>query len=551
MGAFQVVDERIKDLKEPAEPQEQVSPEDQERYIARYNDYQRKLDQCRYGPLTSKQFQQLVEDHTHPIPTITVAEIEDRSKGDGLLKLVAILQSLWFITQCIVRGKRLALTQLEVVTLAIVTLNVAASAFWWRKPLGVEEPVNVFVRATLFHEQEELAGNRFEPVTHEATPEVLQEPVNIVRVTPVHEQEELGNRFEPVTRGNEATPGALQEPVDAFVRPTLVREQEELTRNRFEPVTRGSDYEATPEGDVTSRHVIHGTAVKVTEAIQFIFDPLRYRPDLSLASSLGLYAVRLPYRLIFVLTYPIFLVFPFAILFLLWATREKRQRVQDRNTVVIRLLLALCGSPYKLTFSIRKYFGNDDGPLGKISLPEYYRSYQHPSFILNWFFVVPASFFLLVFLLLVLSPLFAVSFIASFILTVDLEFNPPNIIRHRATHVPTFYAPHVERLPHFRKLTFALCCVISVVIQFLAQSFSVPKLRLFSWLLLAMSFIPVLNVVPALLYPKPGDGVKDIYMVVVTLYVFTKISFIVLALVWLTQQPAAIDWTNYIPHLSL
>jgi len=515
MGAFQLVDEGIKDIEEPAEPRGEVSGEDQERYIERYNDYQRKLDQCRLGPLTSSRFKRLVGDRTRGIP-ITVAEIEDRSKGDGLLKLIAILQSLWFITQCIARGVQgLALTQLEVVTLAIVALNVAASAFWWRKPLGVEEPVNVFVPATLYlgydWEERGITSDDF--------------PLSLV--------------------------GTL---------PNEVSLPEEGTRRNEVPPERA---------DVTALHIINGTADKVALAIKFTFDPLRYRrqkPDLSLASSLGLYAIRLPYRIIFVLTYPIFLAFPFAISFLLWTIKMKEQRIRDRNKLAIRLLLALYESPYKLMLPIRKYFGSDDGPLGKISLPEYYRSYQHPSFVLNWFFILPGSFFLLVFLLIILSPLFTVSFIAAFILAVDFGMNPPNIAWHRTTHVPTFYAPHIKRHHHSRVIAFASCCVFSGGIQCITWNSSSPTAyELLAWRLVALVFLsPLLIVLVVIMNNKSQNSVitrevdeitslSDSKEILEFFYVFIRLSVTALAFTLLRHQPAAafdaIDWTKYIPHL--
>ena len=77
----------------------------------------------------------------HPdieIPIITAAAIEDRSKGDALSKIVAILQTTWFIVQSIAHGQqRLALTELELVTLALASLNAVTFAIWWHKPLGV------------------------------------------------------------------------------------------------------------------------------------------------------------------------------------------------------------------------------------------------------------------------------------------------------------------------------------------------------------------------------------------------------------------------------
>jgi len=57
-------------------------------------------------------------------PTISSAEICDKARGDFLLKAIAILQSLWFIIQCVARSKQgLALTELELLTLALGSLN--------------------------------------------------------------------------------------------------------------------------------------------------------------------------------------------------------------------------------------------------------------------------------------------------------------------------------------------------------------------------------------------------------------------------------------------
>ena len=86
----------------------------------------------------------------HPgieIPRVTAAAIEDRSKGDALSKIIAILQTTWFIVQCIARGQqRLALTELELVTLALASLNAVTFAIWWHKPLGVQDPVQIYVK---------------------------------------------------------------------------------------------------------------------------------------------------------------------------------------------------------------------------------------------------------------------------------------------------------------------------------------------------------------------------------------------------------------------
>lgn len=78
-------------------------------------------------------------------PMITAAEIHDKARGDFLSKAIVVLQSLWFILQCVARGKQgLALTELELVTLALASLNGVMYFFWWDKPLGVREPIKLY-----------------------------------------------------------------------------------------------------------------------------------------------------------------------------------------------------------------------------------------------------------------------------------------------------------------------------------------------------------------------------------------------------------------------
>ena len=78
-------------------------------------------------------------------PTITAAEIKDTGRGDFVSKAIALLQTTWFIVQCVARGvESIALTELELVTLALATLNWLMYYFWWDKPLGVKEPVRVY-----------------------------------------------------------------------------------------------------------------------------------------------------------------------------------------------------------------------------------------------------------------------------------------------------------------------------------------------------------------------------------------------------------------------
>ncbi|KAJ7192552.1 hypothetical protein GGX14DRAFT_379995, partial [Mycena pura] len=63
---------------------------------------------------------------------------DDQSKGDGLSKGVALLQGLWFVTQCLARTvQHLPATELEVATVAFAVLN------FFIKPLDVQDPIPI------------------------------------------------------------------------------------------------------------------------------------------------------------------------------------------------------------------------------------------------------------------------------------------------------------------------------------------------------------------------------------------------------------------------
>lgn len=99
------------------------------------------------GTLSYDLFDKLHEDGDIEFPSLTKEELEDRSKGDPLSKAMAILQSLWFIIQCIARGAQgLAITELEIVTLAFCSLTGAMYFFWWSKPLDVGYRVPVYIK---------------------------------------------------------------------------------------------------------------------------------------------------------------------------------------------------------------------------------------------------------------------------------------------------------------------------------------------------------------------------------------------------------------------
>ena len=74
----------------------------------------------------------------------TEAEIKDKGKSDWLAKALVLLQTSWFVMQCIARAiEHLPVTHLEIVTLAYAAMNFVIYVFWWNKPLNVNRPIRV------------------------------------------------------------------------------------------------------------------------------------------------------------------------------------------------------------------------------------------------------------------------------------------------------------------------------------------------------------------------------------------------------------------------
>ncbi|QPC70229.1 hypothetical protein HYE68_000981 [Fusarium pseudograminearum] len=65
-------------------------------------------------------------------------DISDKNKADGLVKLAALLQVVWFTLQCITRSvHHLPLATLETMTLAYVFNALVTYALWWEKPKDI------------------------------------------------------------------------------------------------------------------------------------------------------------------------------------------------------------------------------------------------------------------------------------------------------------------------------------------------------------------------------------------------------------------------------
>lgn len=79
-------------------------------------------------------------------------EIKDRSKADSLSKLIVLVQTLWFVMQCIARHiEHLPITELEIATLAYTVPILGIYICWWNKPLGVTQPIRISMSSWKVH----------------------------------------------------------------------------------------------------------------------------------------------------------------------------------------------------------------------------------------------------------------------------------------------------------------------------------------------------------------------------------------------------------------
>ncbi|KIK66310.1 hypothetical protein GYMLUDRAFT_157806 [Collybiopsis luxurians FD-317 M1] len=97
------------------------------------------------------------EPHADFIGRIPECEIKDRSRVDWFGKFIAIGQTSWFIAQLFARwDQNLAITELELMTVAFATLNFIVYFLWWDKPQGVGCHIRIpAVRSTSDAEKQE------------------------------------------------------------------------------------------------------------------------------------------------------------------------------------------------------------------------------------------------------------------------------------------------------------------------------------------------------------------------------------------------------------
>ena len=128
-------------------------------------------------------------DYCESFIMLTEAEIMDKGKSDWVAKSLVLLQTSWFVMQCIARAMRhLPVTHLEIITLAYAAMNFVIFILWWKKPRNVHRPIRVFRRSGSGETQPQVTEET-QPITEETRSVIAEDTQPVTEETrPVAEE---------------------------------------------------------------------------------------------------------------------------------------------------------------------------------------------------------------------------------------------------------------------------------------------------------------------------------------------------------------------------
>ncbi|KAL8642158.1 MAG: hypothetical protein Q9228_001118 [Teloschistes exilis] len=101
-------------------------------------------------PLNARQLFFLISNGHVDFPAEDETDIDDKNKRDGLARLLTVAQILIFLIKSVVRASQhLAITSLELTTLAFIFAMILASWFWKDKPQDVNKPFVLKSKASI------------------------------------------------------------------------------------------------------------------------------------------------------------------------------------------------------------------------------------------------------------------------------------------------------------------------------------------------------------------------------------------------------------------
>ena len=187
-----------------------------------------------------------LRDYCESFIMLTEAEIMDKGKSDWVAKSLVLLQTSWFVMQCIARAMRhLPVTHLEIITLAYAAMNFVIFILWWKKPRNVHRPIRVFRRSGSGETQLQVTEET-QPITEETRSVIAEETQPVTEETrPVAEETQpIAEETCPVTEEArlvtaEGTCPVTEEArlVTAEETHTVTEEAQSVTAKETQPVT--------------------------------------------------------------------------------------------------------------------------------------------------------------------------------------------------------------------------------------------------------------------------------------------------------------------------
>ena len=103
-------------------------------------------------PLNAKQVHYLVTEGYIPYSAVSIDRhiIDDKNKGDGMVRLITVAQILWFTLNCLGRViQHLAITTAELTTLSFIVCTLPTYFVWAQKPMDVGTAIVLEPNTTL------------------------------------------------------------------------------------------------------------------------------------------------------------------------------------------------------------------------------------------------------------------------------------------------------------------------------------------------------------------------------------------------------------------
>ncbi|EJD39362.1 hypothetical protein AURDEDRAFT_128295 [Auricularia subglabra TFB-10046 SS5] len=194
-----------------------------------------------------------VLEHWDSIPSLAADDIQDRSKAGLIAKALFCWQLVAFTVSCIARlTEHLALSLLEITTLAHCLCALLSIVCWWHKPHGVSECVIIEFRVT----------NTTEVVTSDGPSSDAAEPGTVNEHSPADIMDEQSpDALTSMLAHNPPTEPSLgaEEPTGVLVHTPLVTPSEP-PRGAADPSTVVEDTPVTPpigpSPDATEKHPV-------------------------------------------------------------------------------------------------------------------------------------------------------------------------------------------------------------------------------------------------------------------------------------------------------